>query len=226
MEKNDLDYLKLLFRSEAVITGEPDGSVRYNDFETKGEFKLELLTLEVVTCWDMLPEKDDPQRWRLVQECIMELEDVFLLEKDRPLHRYLQIMREGKEVCYQSLEADSRREINEFILLQRASFLRLRRCFLKLQPVLYSDFTLLLKHIEVAELIAFFYQSGIVDSLGERHTEKEFIYFFCRMWNLPVNRDYYTSISRALARPSPMTLLDRLMKSFENHIDVLNRRRK
>ena len=55
---------------------------------------------------------------------------------------------------------------------------------------------------------------------------KEFILYFCQVWNLPTEKDYYTLISHTLARPHPTAYIEKLLKELQEHVERLDRKRK
>ena len=229
-KKNDLlKYLNLLFEAKAELTGDPVAPIRYHGYEWEGGMRLELLDLELAVCPMMAETAVRGQRsfmiWKMLSERVLELEEVFSPRKDGTLHRYLRITRGDELVQFKQLDADTREMINRFVLVQRESYLRYARCFCSEPAVLPSVFTLSLDDMELGELLACFYRSGIVRCLTGDMAEKEFIRFFCRVWNLPLNPDYYSLISKSLARPHPTALIERLRTSLEDHIEKLDARR-
>lgn len=216
-------YLASLTRAEVQITGNVDDPVAFNGFTCPVDYAVRLMHAEYAAAGRLLDffkvGVDTRRVVTMVHEKIFDLDRLFRVCGGNLDHRYLRITRAGRHVTIEQLGPECRKRLNEFLFIQRDSFARQRAWFTRRYPVMSSPYTLLLSEVEIGEMMAFFYHTGLLGDFGRKLGEREFIHFFCRAWNLSLDHDYKKLMSDALNRPQPITLLYRILEDLTAFIE-------
>jgi len=161
-----------------------------------------------------------------VREALLELQTIFGEEDGHATHRYLTITHEGMPVERGYLDCTERDLLEEYLRLQQASFLRQKKWFESRKIPLPFPGTLPGNDTDIAEIMALHLHTSLAITPDNKYRIKEFILYFCQVWNLPAEKDYYTLISHTLARPHPTAYIEKLLKELQEHVERLDRKRK
>lgn len=223
-------YLTALYRAEAVVTDNQREPLCFNGAGTLTDYRIHLLEAElpVIACLREIrrKEEEDDALAVSVREVLLELQTVFGEEEGHATHRYLTITHKGMPVERGYLDATERELLEEYLRLQQASFLRQKKWFESRKIPLPFPGTLPGNDTDIAEIMALHLHTSLAITPGNKYRIKEFILYFCQVWNLPAEKDYYTLISHTLARPHPTAYIEKLLKELQEHVERLDRKRK
>ena len=223
------EYLSALYKAEVDVTDDLHEPLHFNEAESLAAYRIDLLDVEIpaISCLMDIREKglEDNAIIVAMLGTIIELETILGEENGHATHRYLQITHEGLPLPPEELTPDERELLDEYLRLQRASFRHLARWFNTLKTSVSFPCTLRADDMDIAEMMALHLHTSLVVFPTDKYLIKEFILYFCHVWNLPATKDYYTIVSHALARPHPTAFLEKIVRELQNYIETLDRKR-
>ncbi len=224
------EFLTTLYRAEAVVTNNPLEPLHFNGARSLIDYRLQLLNTEYPAI-DQLKEirrleQKDEILAVAVQETLMELQIIFKEDQGVPAHRFLNISHDGHPVDRKDLNLAEEELLEEYLHLQKSSFLRQKRWFDTPKTSLSFPGTLQGNDTDIAEIMALHLHTSLTFTSINKYRIKEFIQYFCKVWNLSQEKDYYSLISHTLARPHPTAYIEKLTEELQEHIEQLDRKRK
>ena len=224
------EYLTALYRAEVVVTDNQLEPLCFNGVGSLTDYRIHLLDVELpaIACLREIRRKEDEDDVLAVsvREALLELQTIFGEEDGHATHRYLTITHEGMPVERGYLDCTERELLEEYLRLQQASFLRQKKWFESRKIPLPFPGTLPGNDTDIAEIMALHLHTSLAITPDNKYRIKEFILYFCQVWNLPAEKDYYTLISHTLARPHPTAYIEKLLKELQEHVERLDRKRK
>ena len=212
------EYLTALYRAEVVVTDNQLEPLCFNGVGSLTDYRIHLLDVELpaIACLREIrrKEEEDDVLAVSVREALLELQTIFGEEDGHATHRYLTITHEGMPVERGYLDCTERDLLEEYLRLQQASFLRQKKWFESRKIPLPFPGTLPGNDTDIAEIMALHLHTSLAITPDNKYRIKEFILYFCQVWNLPAEKDYYTLISHTLARPHPTAYLEKLLKEL------------
>ena len=209
------EYLTALYRAEVVVSDNPSEPLYFNGADSLTDYRIHLLDVELpaIACLREIRRKEEEN-------------DVLAVSVREALLELQTISNEGMPVERGYLDCTERDLLEEYLRLQQASFLRQKKWFESRKIPLPFPGTLPGNDTDIAEIMALHLHTSLAITPDNKYRIKEFILYFCQVWNLPAEKDYYTLISHTLARPHPTAYLEKLLKELREHIELLDRKRK
>lgn len=230
-EEYIIDYITSLMTADVELSDDRPGEIRFNGTLSPGEFNTLLLQKEMMAsktiCRIILDAADSKPILGMVHhQHLLDMKGVISLRDGHYTHRYLRFRKNGEECVPQQIDSSVRTRVDLYLRVAQDSFLRLHAWSKGLPPVSPSPLYLNVTESETAEMLSFLFDTGIAGCTEKDWRKKDYIHYFCRTWNLPVDKDYDTLMSHVKDRPNPTPFLDRIKQLYLDHIESRDNARK
>lgn len=215
-------YVNLLLQAQATGESRYPAAIAFNGCRTVEDYRMMMLSLEFNLGYESylllrLCQQQERMK-RMVETWVWELEGMLSVHHPDNRHEFLSVSWDGKTVAPEMLPPKALEMLDSYLLAQRRSFLRQRNFLLGDKGVATSDYSLEIKSMELAEMLCWFYYTGIVKCHGSDRKE-DFIRFFCAMWNMPLPATMSGMMLQTMSRENPVAFMDRLKDRLLKHIE-------
>lgn len=215
-------YIHLLVHARATGDSEYPTELAFNGYTSVDDYRLMLLHVET-RIWKeiyllMRLIRQESRVRLLAEQWNADLEQMLAIHHPRLRHTFLSVLWDGREIPPDSLPRRALEKLDDYLQVQRNSYLKHRKVLLGDRTIAISDYTLEgIKPMEVAEILCLLLYTGMVTCHGS-HRREDLIRYCCSMWNIPVPRHINEMMRQVMQRENPAAFLDRLKQRLQEYI--------